>query len=98
MAIMSVRWVSKLQLFLTLRHLFFFLQRDKVVLRPNFSFLRKVVSYFLFHEYIVLPFLCTASEHDKEIALPCLDVAVAVRVYLAAKDSFRKKSFSLFCL
>lgn len=57
--------------------------KDKVVLRPKLPFLPKVVSFFYLNGDIVLPFLCPVPKLDKKIALYCLDVVRAVRVYLA---------------
>lgn len=93
-AITSARRVSEL-VALFCKSPYLIIHRDKVVLRPQPSFLPKVVSAFHLNEDIVLPSLCPKPTHPKEVALHSLDVVRALRVYLSATAPFRK-SDSLF--
>lgn len=81
MAITSVRRVSEL-LALSCKEPFLVLHNDKVVLRPQNSFLHKVATASHLNQDIVLPSFCPAPKHPREIAFHSLDVVRVVQVYL----------------
>lgn len=56
---------------------------------PRPSFLPKVVSVLHLIEDIVLPFLCPAPKHPKEVSLHCLDIWV-IKVYPKATAFIRQ--------
>ena len=93
-AITSIRRVSELAA-LSCKAPYLVIHKDKVVLRPQPSFLLKVVLAFHINEDIVLPSLCPQPKNPKEATLHSLDVVRALRVYLSATAPFRM-SDSLF--
>lgn len=88
-AITSARRVSELAA-LSCKSPYLVLHKDKAVLRPQTSFLPKVVLAFHLNEDIVLPSLCPKPTHPKEVALHSLDVVRALWVYLSATAPFRR--------
>lgn len=91
-AIVSARWVYDL-VTLSCKKYFTILHNNKVLMLPRPSFLLKLVSAFNLSEDIILPSLCPALKHPKEISIHCLDVVRAIRVYLKATAPIRQTDY-----
>lgn len=88
-AITSARRVSELGA-LSIHPKLCLFHKDKVVLRPDPSFIPKVNSLFHRAQELVLPSFCPRPEHPREKAWHSLDVRRALRFYTERSRSFRK--------
>lgn len=80
--------VSLILVALSCKSYFLIFHKDKVVLRPNFSFLSKVVSVFHLNEDIVLLSLFLGPFKPKAFILHTLDVISVISFYLHATSFF----------
>ena len=89
MAMASARRVSELAA-LSCKEPYLILHKDSVILRPQPSFLPKVISSFHLNQDLVLPSFFPKPTSREERRLHTLDVVRAMKVYLKATEKIRK--------